>query len=96
MSARGVAPSSLVIMMHRLADSTWQQCSVAVIVRTWRRGMKACMNRAVGLHFVADSDITSLSRFSLDRAGRSILIILRHCGRIREVRGGGLTRYCVY
>jgi len=49
-----------------------------------------------GLHFIVDSDITNLTRFTLDRAGRSIMVILRHCGRIREVRGGGFTRYCVF
>jgi len=47
-----------------------------------------------GLHFIVESDITK-TRFSLDRAGRSILVILRHCSRIREVRGGGFTRYCI-
>ena len=48
-----------------------------------------------GMHFIVDSDITNLTRFNLHRAGRSILIILRHCGRTREVRGGGITRYCI-
>ncbi len=33
--------------------------------------------------------------FKLDATGRSILSILRHLGRMREVRGGGLIRYTV-
>jgi len=54
-----------------------------------------CSVCLLGLHFIVDSDIANLTRFNLDRAGRSILVILRHCGRLREVRGGGVTRYCI-
>ena len=69
------------------------QCTLTV--HSSREECELLLVGHAGLHFIVDSDITNLSRFNLDRAGRSILIILRHTGRIREVRGGGLTRYCI-
>ncbi|XP_013385643.1 spindle and kinetochore-associated protein 1-like isoform X1 [Lingula anatina] len=48
-----------------------------------------------GVHFIVDGDIKSLSSLKMDSSARSVLTILRHCGRIKEIRGGGCTRYCV-
>ncbi|KAI9011148.1 hypothetical protein BC832DRAFT_323953 [Gaertneriomyces semiglobifer] len=41
---------------------------------------------------VKDKDIFSKSSFRLDPAGRTVVAVLRHLGKIREVRGGGHTR----
>ncbi|XP_048732035.2 spindle and kinetochore-associated protein 1-like isoform X2 [Ostrea edulis] len=46
-----------------------------------------------GEHFIVDTDIKEYTNFKLDSVGRSVLTILRHCGRTKEIRGGGLTRY---
>lgn len=52
-----------------------------------------------GKFFVTEADLRSaLSAgksvsFKLDPTGRSVLAILRHLGRIREVRGAGIIRY---
>jgi len=49
-----------------------------------------------GYLFIVDGDIkTSTKKFKLDPTGKSVLIILRHLGRIKEVRGGGHTRYVI-
>lgn len=57
-----------------------------------------------GKFFVTETDLkaalaakgsagASVPSFKLDSTGRAILAILRHCGRIREVRGSGMTRF---
>ncbi|KAL3865690.1 hypothetical protein ACJMK2_043054 [Sinanodonta woodiana] len=46
-----------------------------------------------GCYFIIDDDIKDVSVKKMDNTTRSILTILRHCGRIKEVRGGRLTRY---
>ncbi|KAI0235727.1 Spindle and kinetochore-associated protein 1 [Lamellibrachia satsuma] len=46
-----------------------------------------------GLFFVVESDLKTFGRLKMDNTGRTHLTILRHCGRIREIRGNGLTRY---
>ncbi|XP_078313426.1 SKA complex subunit 1-like [Crassostrea virginica] len=46
-----------------------------------------------GEHFIVDTDIKEFTSFKMDSVGRSVLTILRHCGRMKEIRGGGLTRY---
>ncbi|KAG9291044.1 hypothetical protein G9A89_012916 [Geosiphon pyriformis] len=51
-----------------------------------------------GKYFITENDlkINNLKiNFKLDVAGRAILAILRHVGKLKEVRGGGQTRYVV-
>lgn len=46
-----------------------------------------------GCYFIVDADLKEHGSTKIDSVARSILTTLRHCGRIREVRGGQLTRY---
>ncbi|XP_077989027.1 SKA complex subunit 1-like [Glandiceps talaboti] len=48
-----------------------------------------------GLQFFIDDDYRKYSGLKLDKATNQILTILRHCGRHKEIRGGGVTRYCL-
>ncbi|OWF34876.1 spindle and kinetochore-associated protein 1-like [Mizuhopecten yessoensis] len=49
-----------------------------------------------GEHFIVDDDIKEFSHMKMDSVYRSVLTLLRHCGRLKEIRGGGHTRYaCV-
>ncbi|XP_070541919.1 SKA complex subunit 1-like [Ptychodera flava] len=48
-----------------------------------------------GLHFFVDDDYKKYSGLKLDKATGSVFTILRHLGRLTEVRGGGCTRYCL-
>ena len=47
----------------------------------------------LGLFFVTEKDLKTTSKFKMDSSGRSILTILRHCNRLKEVRSKGLVRY---
>lgn len=46
-----------------------------------------------GEYFFIDDDLKTYSQLKLDSTGRAILTMLRHCGRLREVRGKKLLRY---
>ncbi|CAI9727069.1 and kinetochore-associated 1-like [Octopus vulgaris] len=46
-----------------------------------------------GVYFIVDNDMKEYSKLRSDPTTRSILVMLRHVGRIREIRGGGLVRY---
>lgn len=46
-----------------------------------------------GEYFFIDDDLKTYSQMKMDSTGRAILTMLRHCGRLREVRGKKLLRY---
>jgi hypothetical protein len=58
-----------------------------------------------GKHFVTEGDMKVVMAaagkgngvaFKLDSTGRAILAILRHLGRLKEIRAAGITRFIVY
>lgn len=50
-----------------------------------------------GYLFVTEVDVKESKQvtFKMDSSGKNIVTILRHCGRVKEVRGGGLTRLAI-
>lgn len=44
-------------------------------------------------YFIVDADIQEFTQMKVDKRFQGILNMLRHCQRLRELRGGGLTRY---
>ncbi|KAM9631936.1 SKA complex subunit 1 isoform 1-T4 [Trichechus inunguis] len=48
-----------------------------------------------GLFFIVEADIKEFTALKVDKRFHVILNILRHCKRLSEVRGGGLTRYVI-
>lgn len=48
-----------------------------------------------GVYFCVVDDLKKYSTFKLDNTGKNILISLRHCHRIREIRSSSLIRYAV-
>ncbi|XP_007465634.1 PREDICTED: spindle and kinetochore-associated protein 1 isoform X2 [Lipotes vexillifer] len=48
-----------------------------------------------GHYFVVEADIKEFTALKVDKRFHVILNILRHCRRLSEVRGGGLTRYVI-
>ncbi|XP_068279836.1 spindle and kinetochore-associated protein 1 [Nyctibius grandis] len=48
-----------------------------------------------GQFFVVEADIKEFTPLKVDKRFHSILNILRHCQRVREVRGSGLVRYAI-
>lgn len=61
---------------------------------------KAATPETAGKAFITEKDVKdkepwSKSSFRLDPAGRNVIAIMRHLGRIKEVRGGGHTRMVI-
>ncbi|XP_029986484.1 SKA complex subunit 1 isoform X2 [Sphaeramia orbicularis] len=48
-----------------------------------------------GQYFVVDQDIHDFTQMKVDKRFLSVVHMLRHCRRLRELRGGGVTRYVV-
>ncbi|XP_071952240.1 SKA complex subunit 1-like [Antedon mediterranea] len=48
-----------------------------------------------GVFFCIEDDLKNYTSLRMDSNTRSSLTILRHCGRMREIRGNGIIRYCV-
>uniref|UniRef100_A0A8I3WZQ5 SKA complex subunit 1 n=1 Tax=Callithrix jacchus TaxID=9483 RepID=A0A8I3WZQ5_CALJA len=48
-----------------------------------------------GHYFIVEADIKEFTTLKVDKKFHVILSILRHCRRLSEVRGGGLTRYVI-
>ncbi|XP_022091277.1 spindle and kinetochore-associated protein 1-like [Acanthaster planci] len=48
-----------------------------------------------GVYFFTEEDFKSSSNGRCSTTARSIFTILRHCGRLREIRSSGLTRYAL-
>ncbi|KAJ3596878.1 hypothetical protein NHX12_003278 [Muraenolepis orangiensis] len=46
-----------------------------------------------GQFFVVEADIREFTQMKVDKRFQAIMSMLRHCLRLREMRGGGLTRY---
>lgn len=48
-----------------------------------------------GEFFIVEADIKEFTQLKVDKRFHSILNILRHCQRVREVRGSRLIRYVI-
>lgn len=48
-----------------------------------------------GHYFIVEADVKEFTALKVDKRFHVILNILRHCRRLSEVRGGGLTRYVI-
>uniref|UniRef100_A0A3Q3GQE2 SKA complex subunit 1 n=1 Tax=Kryptolebias marmoratus TaxID=37003 RepID=A0A3Q3GQE2_KRYMA len=46
-----------------------------------------------GWYFVVEDDIREFTQMKVDKRFQGILNMLRHCQRLRELRGGGFVRY---
>ncbi|KAM4734016.1 LOW QUALITY PROTEIN: SKA complex subunit 1 [Anableps anableps] len=46
-----------------------------------------------GQFFVVEDDIREFTQLKVDKRFQGMLNMLRHCQRLREIRGGGLVRY---
>ncbi|XP_043934162.1 spindle and kinetochore-associated protein 1 [Protopterus annectens] len=59
----------------------------------YHRFMEEETKETKGLFFVVDADIKEFCQKTVDKRFQGMLSILRHCQRIREVRGGKVVRY---
>ena len=49
----------------------------------------------VGVYFLVESDIKEWSNLQMSKETRTVLTVLRHCGRLYEIRGDGHVRYAM-
>ncbi|XP_056370338.1 spindle and kinetochore-associated protein 1 isoform X2 [Oenanthe melanoleuca] len=70
--------------------------SMSVPVRNlYHRFMEEETKDTKGVFFIVEADIREFTQLKLDKRFHSILSILRHCQRVRELRSSGLIRYIV-
>ncbi|NXE95973.1 SKA1 protein, partial [Menura novaehollandiae] len=70
--------------------------SMSVPVRNlYHRFMEEETKDTKGGFFIVEADIKEFTELKLDKRFHTILSILRHCRRVREVRGSGLVRYII-
>ncbi|KAM9508465.1 SKA complex subunit 1 isoform 1-T1 [Guaruba guarouba] len=48
-----------------------------------------------GCYFIVEDDIKLFTSMKMDKRFHQILIILRHCQRLREIRTSGIIRYVI-
>ncbi|XP_013884576.1 SKA complex subunit 1 [Austrofundulus limnaeus] len=48
-----------------------------------------------GWYFIVEDDIREFTQTKVDKRFQGMLNMLRHCQRLRELRGGGLVRYAL-
>ncbi|NXY09548.1 SKA1 protein, partial [Pteruthius melanotis] len=70
--------------------------SVSVQVRNlYDRFLEEETKDTRGQFFIVEADLKAFTQLKLDKRFHSILSILRHCQRVREVRSSGLIRYVI-
>ncbi|NWV13055.1 SKA1 protein, partial [Ptilonorhynchus violaceus] len=70
--------------------------SMSVPVRNlYHRFMEDETKGTEGEFFIVEADMKEFTQMKMDKRFHSILSILRHCQRVREVRGSGLVRYII-
>lgn len=52
-----------------------------------------CFFCPTGKFFIVEQDIREFAQLKVDKRFVGMLNMLRHCQRLKEVRGGGLTRF---
>lgn len=48
-----------------------------------------------GVYFVLEEDMKNWSSIKMSKETRCLITILRHCGRMCEIRSGGYLRYAL-
>ncbi|NXL70332.1 SKA1 protein, partial [Leptocoma aspasia] len=67
----------------------------APVRNLYHRFMEEETKDTKGVFFIVEDDIKEFTDLKVDKRFHSILSILRHCQRVREVRGSGLIRYVI-
>ncbi|KFV15107.1 Spindle and kinetochore-associated protein 1, partial [Tauraco erythrolophus] len=67
----------------------------AAVRNLYHRFLKDETKDTKGEFFVVEADIEEFANLKMDKRFHTILNILRHCQRLREVRGSNLVRYVI-
>ncbi|XP_031564580.1 spindle and kinetochore-associated protein 1-like [Actinia tenebrosa] len=65
------------------------------IMKKYKAFKEAETEETKGHYFFIENDVKNYSNLKLDKAGRAILTIMRHCSQLKELRSGGLIRYAI-
>lgn len=72
-----------------------KKCMNSVTRNLYQRFINEETKDTKGQYFIVEADIKEFTTLKADKRFHVILNILRHCRRLSEVRGGGLTRYVI-
>ncbi|NWR56067.1 SKA1 protein, partial [Bucorvus abyssinicus] len=67
----------------------------AAVRKLYHRFLEEETKDTKGGFFIVEADIKEFTQLKVDKRFHSILNILRHCQRVREVRGSRLVRYVI-
>ncbi|NXI92462.1 SKA1 protein, partial [Psophia crepitans] len=67
----------------------------AAVRKLYHRFLGEETKDTTGEFFIVEADIKEFTQLKVDKRFHTILNILRHCQRMREVRGSGLVRYVI-
>ncbi|NXT04165.1 SKA1 protein, partial [Prunella fulvescens] len=67
----------------------------APVRNLYHRFMEEETKDTKGVFFIVEDDIKEFTQLKLDKRFHSILSILRHCQRVKEIRSSGLVRYAI-
>ncbi|NXR23206.1 SKA1 protein, partial [Cinclus mexicanus] len=71
------------------------KCMSAPVRNLYHRFIEEETKDTKGVFFIVEADIKEFTELKVDKRFHSILNILRHCQRVRELRGSGLIRYVI-
>uniref|UniRef100_A0A4W5PB49 SKA complex subunit 1 n=1 Tax=Hucho hucho TaxID=62062 RepID=A0A4W5PB49_9TELE len=74
-------------------DNIWSRMATWVLMGTNLLPVSILLCSLTGVFFIVEADIKEFTRMKVDKRFQGILSMLRHCQRLREQRGGGITRY---
>ncbi|NXA34680.1 SKA1 protein, partial [Eudromia elegans] len=83
-----------VISKYKILHQPLKSMNVAVR-NLYHRFLEEETKDTKGEFFIVEADIKEFTQLKVDRRFHSILNVLRHCHRLREVRGSRLVRYVI-
>ncbi|NWV67905.1 SKA1 protein, partial [Malurus elegans] len=83
-----------VVGKYNIMYQPWKSMSVPAR-NLYHRFMEEENKDTKGVFFIVEADIKEFTQLKLDKRFHSILSILRHCQRLKEVRSSKLIRYVI-
>ncbi|XP_005242961.1 spindle and kinetochore-associated protein 1 [Falco peregrinus] len=88
------AMNKAVVCKYKILDQPLKSVNGAVR-KLYHRFLEEDTKDTKGAFFIVEADIKEFNQLKVDKRFYRIIDILRHCQRLREVRGSGLVRYVI-
>ncbi|XP_040436416.1 spindle and kinetochore-associated protein 1-like isoform X2 [Falco naumanni] len=88
------AMNKAVVCKYKILNQPLKSMNGAVR-KLYHRFLEEDTKDTKGAFFIVEADIKEFNQLKVDRRFYRIIDILRHCQRLREVRGSGLVRYVI-